>query len=183
MSRESLRIEPLADHVERVPTIARWHHAEWNRLNPALTLEAREARIRKRANRGGIPTTLVALVEDELAGSASLVEDDMDTHPELTPWLASVYVPPEFRRRGVASALTRAIEAQAAREGVETLWLWTPDQERLYARLGWTMVAREPYRGVEATIMRKDLKSLGEPFVPLDNIAEVLAFAEGEDYK
>ncbi|MFN2420557.1 MAG: GNAT family N-acetyltransferase [Gemmatimonadota bacterium] len=58
---------------------------------------------------------------------------------------------------GIASALVGEIERIAAAEGVGTLWLWTPDRARLYARLGWTTVACEPYRGVEAKIMRKEL--------------------------
>lgn len=156
-SSDDVRIEPLADHVDRVETLATWHHAEWGALNPAFPLEARAERLRQRATRGGVPTAVVALIGTELAGSASLVESDMDTHPELTPWLASVYVTLEFRGRGIGSALVGEIERIAAAEGTETLWLWTPDQEQLYARLGWRTVGSEPYRGLEATIMRKEL--------------------------
>ena len=154
---ESFRIERLADRLACVPTLAAWHHAEWGHLNAAITLEARAERLGRRATESGIPTAVVALVGDDVAGSASLVESDMDIHPELTPWLASVYVAPEFRRRGIASALVAEIERIAAEEGVATLWLWTPDQDRLYARLGWKETARERYRGLEAVIMRKEL--------------------------
>lgn len=152
-----LRIERLADHADRVPTLAAWHHAEWGPFNPKVTLEARAERLARRATREGIPTAVAALVGGELAGSASLVESDMDTHPELTPWLASVYVTPEFRKRGIASALVGEIERIAKEEGIGTLWLWTPDQERLYARLGWTVTTREPYRELAAVIMQKKL--------------------------
>jgi GNAT superfamily N-acetyltransferase len=157
MTVSDFRLEPLANHLDRVPKIAAWHHAEWGHLNPEFTLEARTERLRSRGTRSGIPAAIIALVGDDVAGSASLVEADMDSHPELTPWLASVYVAPEFRGRGIASALVGVIEDRAAAEGIETLWLWTPDQERLYARLGWTTFAREPYRELEATIMRKEL--------------------------
>lgn len=157
MTPSDFRLEPLADHLDIVPTIAAWHHAEWGHLNPEFSLEARADRLRKRGTRSGIPTAVIALIGDEVAGSASLVEADMDSHPELTPWLASVFVAPEFRGRGIASALVGVIEDRAVEEGVETMWLWTPDQERLYARLGWETVAREPYRDLEAVIMRKDL--------------------------
>jgi GNAT superfamily N-acetyltransferase len=157
VSPADLRLERLADHVDLVATIARWHHAQWSALYPGLTLEARAELIRRRATRSGIPTAVVGLVGNELSGSASLVESDMDIHPEISPWLASVYVHPQYRNRGIASALVGEIERIAAAEGVGTLWLWTPDRERLYARLGWTTVASEPYRGVEATIMRKGL--------------------------
>ena len=71
-----------------------------------------------------------------MVGSASLIAQDMDTRPELSPWLASVYVAAEHRRQGIGSALVRRVAQEAAALGVETLYLFTPDQEHFYARLG-----------------------------------------------
>ena len=34
----------------------------------------------------------VATCEQTVIGTASLIECDMETHPEWSPWLASVYV-------------------------------------------------------------------------------------------
>lgn len=36
------------------------------------------------------------------------------THPHLTPWLSTVVVPPAFRGRGIASALSLHIACEAA---------------------------------------------------------------------
>ncbi|HVF70162.1 MAG TPA: GNAT family N-acetyltransferase [Chthoniobacterales bacterium] len=148
-----MRIEYLADHLEALPVLARWQHEEWGGLRPGDTLEARTARLGAQVNRDRIPLTVVALDEATVLGSASLISEDMDTRPELTPWLASVFVDPAKRRRGIAGQLVRRIVAEAARLGVPLLYLYTVHSEKLYARLGWTFQERTTYRESEVVIM------------------------------
>ena len=53
-----------------------------------------------------VPMTLVALIENELAGSCRICKDDFDgVRPNLTPWLATLFVLPSHRGKGVGSAL------------------------------------------------------------------------------
>jgi hypothetical protein len=87
-----MHIGYLADHLTHVPIVAQWIHSQWGYMNPEKTLAQRMENLKKGATRGGIPTTIVAFHEDSLAGTASLVKHDMETHRERTPWLASVYV-------------------------------------------------------------------------------------------
>lgn len=154
-----MRIELLADHPALLPTLAEWHHAEWGYLHPGSTLEDRIEWLRPEVQRGAIPYCLVALGEGGRAlGSASVVEHDMDVHLDWTPWLASVYVHPKHRRRGVGAALVRRATAEAGALGVRDLYLFTPDQARFYERLGWRELLREEYRGTEVTIMTISLE-------------------------
>jgi N-acetylglutamate synthase-like GNAT family acetyltransferase len=44
----------------------------------------------------------------------------------------------------------------AQENGVKRLYLYTPDQEQMYARLGWQLFSREPYNGTPVTIMAID---------------------------
>ncbi|MGH7573337.1 MAG: GNAT family N-acetyltransferase, partial [Gemmatimonadota bacterium] len=99
------------------------------------------------------PVAFVAVDGDTLLGSASLVHDDLETRPEIGPWLASVYVPPEHRRRGVASALVQRVVKEALDQDVSLLYLWTTDQERLYAGLGWRPVERTRFRDEDIVVM------------------------------
>jgi N-acetylglutamate synthase-like GNAT family acetyltransferase len=97
--------------------------------------------------------TVVALSDETLLGSASLIAHDMDTRMDLSPWLASVYVTPAYRDRGLGSTLVRRIASEAATLGFERLYLFTPDRERFYARLGWTVLERTVYRGYDQVVM------------------------------
>ena len=77
----------------------------------------------------------------------------MDTHMDLSPWLASLYVIPIYRSRGVGSALVHRVIKEAEALGVETLYSFTPDREGFYIRLGWSTVERIEYRGYGVAIM------------------------------
>ncbi len=148
-----MRIEYLADDLDCLETLAGWHHAEWHHLNPGDTVEKRQGRMRAHLAKRQIPTTFVAFDGDTLLGSACLLADDMHQHRDLTPWLASVFVAPEHRGGGVGSALVRRVVEEARALGVETLYLYTPDREGFYARMGWSVLERTEYMGVEVVIM------------------------------
>src|SRR5438128_217864 len=78
-------IEYLAEHVDAISTLARWHHDEWASTTPELTVADRAKRIRARARTGGVPTGFVAVVDHEVVGLACLVECDLESHAHLTP--------------------------------------------------------------------------------------------------
>ena len=152
-----MRIENIADHPDFVGTVARWQWGEWGHLDPTDSLAARITSLRDQADPNRLPTTYLALDGNAPLGSASLVEYDMSTHRELSPWLASVYVTPAARGRGVASALVRHAVGQAAAMGVAQLYLCTPDAQGLYEKLGWRALATEHFEGHPVTIMAIDL--------------------------
>jgi|ERR671922_1402221 GNAT superfamily N-acetyltransferase len=152
-----MRFEYLADRPELLPQLARLHFAEWSYLRPDETLEGRTLRLRNCCGHKSIPTIVVALHGEELCGSAMLVAHDMETRPDLTPWLAGVYVVPPHRRRGLGSALVERIISEAVALRVPTLYLYTPAAESLYTRLGWTVIDRCEYLSANVAVMSKQL--------------------------
>ncbi|MDT8895224.1 GNAT family N-acetyltransferase [Halomonas sp. I1] len=146
-------------HSPHVATLAGWTHAEWGHLNPGRDLAATIGHLRADCGSAGVPSVFAAMDGERPVGMASLVVDDMSDRRELTPWLASVYVLPEWRGRGIASRLVRRVEEEARDHGVERFYLYTPDQQALYRRLGWQDVEEREYRGEAVTIMQRDLPS------------------------
>jgi GNAT superfamily N-acetyltransferase len=104
-------------------------------LNPGQTLEQRIESMQAYLSDELIPSTLIAR-GTQLMGSAAIVQNDMDTHPEWSPWLASVYVVPEFRHQSVGSRLVNAVSEATRKAGMEALYLFTPDRVAFYQRLG-----------------------------------------------
>jgi GNAT superfamily N-acetyltransferase len=147
----------LADYPEFIPTLARWHHAQWHYLDAGVSVEERAANFHAHLGRQQIPTTFVALEGSTLLGSASLIAHDMDTHPDLTPWLACVYVAPAYRRRGIGTVLVQRVAQEAKALGVETLYLFTPDKRAFYAHRGWAVLEQTPYRGYNVVVMAQTL--------------------------
>jgi predicted N-acetyltransferase YhbS len=152
-----MKLDYLAHHLDCVSELASWHHEEWASLNPGQSLLHRVAELEQCKAGLEIPTTLVALEENRPLGSASLIQCDMDTRPGQSPWLASVFVAPQFRGRGIGSALVRRAIEEAARMTYPMLYLFTPDRESFYRRLGWETVSREEYRGVHVVVMQLQL--------------------------
>lgn len=120
-----MEIVPLADKKEFIAELAELHHSEWKHLNPSLTLEGRTEAISKAAGRKGIPSIFVAVSGSQLVGSAALVQNDMDTKPDLSPWLAAVYVKESFRHHGIATELIARCEDEAVRSNADTWYLYT----------------------------------------------------------
>ena len=144
----------LADVPGHADTLAAWHHAQWSHLYDDWTLAQTREELRDHATRRTRPTTLVALQDKALLGSVSLVDEDA---PELRDqgdaWLASLYVVPEARGTGLGKALVKALVEFAAGQGVERLWLFTPEHADFYARLGWRPQGRVMLRGTRVQLM------------------------------
>jgi GNAT superfamily N-acetyltransferase len=148
----------LADHAEFIPTLSRWHHQEWAYLRPDESLESRTKRLQSSCGHSEIPTVIIAFADDVLLGSAILIAHDMDTRPNLSPWLAGVFVRPEHRRRGIGSALVQRAIGEATRLRVQRLYLYTPSAQSFYARRGWSLLERTKYLGADVTVMFLDLQ-------------------------
>ncbi|MFO1388524.1 GNAT family N-acetyltransferase [Cellvibrio sp.] len=146
----------LREAPQHIPVIARWHFDEWGYLNPGKTLEYRIERMQRYLSDTPIPSMLIAVEGDEVLGTAALVESDMDSHPELTPWLASVYIREDQRGRGLGKKLVKALMDFAGQQHLPRLYLFTPDQAPFYAKLGWQTLVEETYRDTPVTIMRLD---------------------------
>lgn len=153
-TREVIEICDLTDHPQYLGTLAGWHQQQWAHLNPGETLAMRVQRMRGYLLEPFIPTMYIAREDDKLLGSAMIVIDEMETHLELGPWLASVYIDERYRKLGIGSLLVRHVMAKAKENGVATLYLYTPDQAPFYQHLGWQILDEECYQGETVTLMK-----------------------------
>lgn len=159
MHEQELTIEYLVDAQERLPELCQWLFDEFDHIYPGGTLETRTAKMKLRLNRDKPPLTIVAHIDGQTVGTSGLVPANMESHPELSPWLSTVYIASKFRGRGYAHTLIERILEEARRLGFNKLYLWTYKKETLYASMGWKLELREQYKGVNASVMSYDLAS------------------------
>ena len=150
-----MKIEYLADHKTMIPTITRWYFNEWGVNYTTVTKLDISKSVRAHCNKDRIPVALVALEGDALVGVVCLKTNDMPTRPELTPWLAGLFVTPSHRGKGIGKKLVFALEKMAANLGIEKLYLYTADREVFYQRLNWQTKEKDTYLDNKVTIMEK----------------------------
>lgn len=147
-------IAAVSDQPELAPLVAEWlveafaHPGSRNVADMTALILAPPV---------GPEETFVLFKQDRPVGTASLAAQDLASRPDLTPWLAGVFVHPAFRGRGYATALVRRVEAFAMAASLPALWLFTWTAEPLYARLGWQRVGLEQNRGADVVLMTRSL--------------------------
>ncbi len=151
----NLRIVAVSDRPELASVVARWRVRAFFDYPGGYTVEEMTALILAPAV--SPIETFVLFDDDHPVGTAGLVRQDLDTRPDLTPWLAGLFVEPAFRGRGHATALIRRVEAFALAASIPVLWLYTATAEQLYAGLGWQRVGLEQEDGHAVVLMRRFL--------------------------
>lgn len=155
---DGVSVHYLSRYAPSIPVVAAWHHAEWQHLLPGWTVEEAAAELASHGDEGTIPTTLVAVSDGEVIGTASLLLEDMPGTEQWSPWLASVYVTPAWRGKGIGKLLVDRAIGDAARLGVSHLHLFTTDAEAWYLEQGWRVRGQMTYAGRSASIMDLDLR-------------------------
>jgi GNAT superfamily N-acetyltransferase len=161
----AISIVSTSERPDLVPLVARWlWDAFWLRDGYSFeeTLNAVKVSITARP----MPRTFILLADGELVGTASLAAQDLDERPDLTPWLAGVFVEPRARGRGYAVRLVAAVEEECRSASISTLWLYTNTAERIYARAGWQTVETVQHGGRSFALMRRDLTQHPLNFAP-----------------
>jgi len=148
-------IGPMADARE-ADVLAGWIWNEWARHEPGISREASDRAVHEALGCARLPHFVVGRVDSTPIGCASIVATDLPTHPDLGPWLANVYVLPDWRGRGVGAALVARAMAHGA-QVAPRLYLYTFGRPGWYERLGWRACDTGEYAGRSIVIMRYDV--------------------------
>ena len=151
----SVHIVAVSQRPDLAPFVARWRVDAFFSRPGGYTVEEMTALIL--APPVGPEETFVLFDSERPVGTAGLVRSDLESRPDLTPWLAGLWVEPAFRRRGHATALVRAVESFASAVAVPVLWLYTLAAEGLYLQLGWQRAGVEQEDGQDVVLMRRNL--------------------------
>lgn len=152
-----LRVERLMPGAPEVPLVARWRHEAFfaeEGWSLQQGVELLEGCLRKAEREIGF----LARLAGRPAGTALLIERELEARHDVTPWLAGLYVEPWARRQGVGAALVASVEGAARKAGFARLHLYTTNAEDFYARLGWCVEERFLWDGEPFVLMVRDLQ-------------------------
>jgi GNAT superfamily N-acetyltransferase len=153
---EAFTIRRLEADEPAFDIVARWRYDAFF-ADDGGTFEGSRDALRAWMRGLGYETALLAELDGKPAGSCLFVREEIDPKHDLTPWLAALYVAPDYRKQGIASALVRAIEQHARSVGCGELYLYTITAEPLYAKLGWAVRDRFEWHGERFVLMARAL--------------------------
>ena len=133
------KIEYLTDYPSFTETVARWIYEEFiHGVRPGITFEKILEAV-KNANKAKLPIRLIALVDGSCAGTVSIVSNDLRCRA-YTPWLASLYVDPPYRKNKIGEQLVERVKEIAKELGYGELYLRTEFAGDYYRARNWAHV-------------------------------------------
>lgn len=150
-----MHISYLADRPELASQLIPGLLEHWRYVFPDHTTADRAAKFQAHQNYDTLPIAWVAHEGNEALGTAALRIHDLEEREDLSPWLGGVFVQPQYRGRGIATALCYTVETKAVSMGITRLYLFTHGEETLYERMGWMRLEPIEWYGHLCTIMSK----------------------------
>ena len=135
-----MEILNLYENTQYITQVADWIYGEFiENIRAGITRDDIITSLHKR-QKNTLPITYVGVLNNECVGTVSLVGNDLKARPDLTPWLAALYVNADHRGRGYARMLIEKVIETSTELGFHTLYLRTENTAEYYKRLGWKKI-------------------------------------------
>src|ERR1043166_7630375 len=110
-------------------------------------VETITGRLGENLGAGAIPMALVAPDGPAFLGTASVIASELEERPHHTPWVAAVWVEPQYRSRGIGAALVARATCEGFASGAHRLYLCArPARAEFYQKLGWIPLERDGWQ-------------------------------------
>jgi GNAT superfamily N-acetyltransferase len=154
-----LRIEYLRNHLRYATRLAQICARQWQHLYLDWDRKTALREFKSQRSDGRLPLSLIAIQNEELLGMVSLVFDDLPGYEHLNPWLASLLVLPEHRKKGVGSRLVREAERLFLCNGIPRAYLFTEFAGEFFEKLGWIVVEPGTCNHHPIVVLKKEIGS------------------------
>jgi len=86
------------------------------------------------------PITFISVIDNECVGTVSVFENDFKERPQYSPWLASLYVKPQFRDKKIGQHLITHLLNHLKTLNYTEVYLKTENASEYYQKRGWELV-------------------------------------------
>lgn len=126
-------------HNEIFEQICKWYY-QWLGKSNGESMDEIKCTFLHSLNTDRLPQTFVALINNEPVGMYQLsMCDDLNSRPDLYPWLINVYVDEKFRGKNICRALMETVQENARQANLNELYLYTK-HIGLYEKFGWQFI-------------------------------------------
>jgi GNAT superfamily N-acetyltransferase len=157
----AIEVKLLADCQEFIPQLAvLWYEGISKHWVPTASVVRAQENLKKHLNRDSFPLTFVAIYQGQPVGMASLRDND-GIRDDLTPWLGSLVVLPDYQSYGIGKLLIDRIKECANTAGFKKLYLLAFDSAipTWYTQLGWQEIGDDHLFGHPVAVMSIDMRA------------------------
>jgi N-acetylglutamate synthase-like GNAT family acetyltransferase len=126
-----MRIEKITENDIHLDKISKACAKEWNSSE-----ETSRRYFLNKYNNDILPLSFKVFEKEELVGFFAIIRSDTTNIQDITPWLATVFVFPEHRNKGVGKFIQEQSFQIAKFHGFKRLYLWTK-MSGYYETKGW----------------------------------------------
>ena len=152
---EGYSVSRLCDFPSFAPFLAAAHAQEWGHLYANWNQDTALGNFQMEKGITDLPTTWVIHHQSgALVGSVSLLMDDLPGHPDLNPWLASLFVFPEFRSLGLGRILVQKALDVLRYHQFPHAFLFTENKASFFSKFNFCIHSQTKAEGHEVTLMK-----------------------------
>lgn len=134
---EIIRLENSNNYI--FDKICEWNYNWWG-IRDNLSYEEVRCELEHSLNNKRLPQTFVMLIDSKPVGMYQLsMCDDLNSRPDIYPWLIDVYVDEDYRGRGICRKLMETVYENAKKANLDELYLYTK-HIGLYEKFGWKFI-------------------------------------------
>ena len=148
-----MKIVNLKTRPTCINVVAQWHFLEWGEFYSGSSEEDFRVDLQASLHGDDVPQTWILVDNEQVCGTVSILGQDLPNHPELSPWLANVFVAPPFRGQGYGRQLVEVAMSFVRQKKLGPLFLYTLNQTDFYHQLGWQPLLEEDYQGRKIALM------------------------------
>ncbi|TFE02179.1 GNAT family N-acetyltransferase [Jeotgalibacillus salarius] len=93
----------------------------------------------RHSKKSDVPCFYIIKDADRIIGTVALLRNELVSRQDLTPWLACLYVDPDYRKKRLGFKMMNEVCKIAAEMGYRHVYLST-DLDGYYEKAGWTYV-------------------------------------------
>ena len=86
------------------------------------------------------PITFISVIDNVCVGTVSVFENDFKERPQYSPWLASLYVKPQYRDQKIGQHLISHLLNHLKTLNYTEVYLKTENASEYYQKRGWELV-------------------------------------------
>lgn len=134
-----IRLEDKNKNKIFFDTICEWNYHWWG-VRDGKSYEQVRCNLEHSLNIHRLPQTYIAIIDNKAVGMYQFaMSDDLESRPDLYPWLINVYVDEKYRGIGVCRELMKSVIEHAKEANIQELYLYTK-HVGLYEKFGWKYV-------------------------------------------